>query len=116
VRRLLVVAFLVAVGAGVLYALRRPQGSFQEVVEVSGTMDEPTTGVAPVSRRQLSRTRYDLNRQGITLILTTPYVDEAERASRVGRLHGGRLVACDDPRRLRAALPGVVVEVPSHTP
>ncbi len=74
-------------------------------------LDEPTTGVDPVSRRQFWRTLYDLHRQGITLLLTTPYVDEAERASRVGFLHRGRLVACDDPRRLRSELPGVVVEV-----
>jgi ABC-2 type transport system ATP-binding protein len=74
-------------------------------------LDEPTTGVDPVSRRQFWRILYDLHRRGITLFLTTPYVDEAERASRVGFLHRGRLVACDDPRSLRAGLPGWVVEV-----
>lgn len=74
-------------------------------------LDEPTTGVDPVSRRQFWRTLYDLHRQGITLVLTTPYLDEAERTSRVAFLHRGRLVACDDPRGLRGSLPGRVVEL-----
>ncbi|MDR7597773.1 MAG: ABC transporter ATP-binding protein, partial [Armatimonadota bacterium] len=74
-------------------------------------LDEPTTGVDPVSRRQFWRTLYELHRRGITLVLTTPYLDEAERASRVAFLHRGRLVACDDPRALRGSLPGGVVEL-----
>ncbi len=74
-------------------------------------LDEPTAGVDPVSRRQFWRALYDLHRQGITLVLTTPYLDEAERASRVALLHRGRLVACDDPRGLRGSLPGCVLEL-----
>lgn len=77
-------------------------------------LDEPTTGVDPVSRRQLWRTLYDLHRQGVTLLVTTPYVDEAERASRVALLHRGRLVACDDPGALRRSLAGQVLEVAAH--
>jgi ABC-2 type transport system ATP-binding protein len=74
-------------------------------------LDEPTTGVDPVSRRRFWRILYDLNRQGITVFLSTTYMDEADRASRVGLIHRGRLVACDDPAVLRAQLPGLVVEV-----
>lgn len=74
-------------------------------------LDEPTTGVDPVSRRRFWRILYDLNRQGITVFLSTTYMDEADRASRVGLIHRGRLVACDDPAVLRSQLPGVVVEV-----
>jgi ABC-2 type transport system ATP-binding protein len=74
-------------------------------------LDEPTTGVDPVSRRQLWRNLYDLHRQGITLVITTPYVEEGERAHRVAFLHRGRVVACDSPRALRGGLPGMVVEL-----
>ncbi|MDR5709684.1 MAG: ABC transporter ATP-binding protein [Armatimonadota bacterium] len=74
-------------------------------------LDEPTTGVDPLSRRQFWRVLYELNRQGITVFLSTTYLDEADRASRVGLLHRGRLLACDDPAQLRAQLGGAVVEV-----
>ncbi|MCS7235771.1 MAG: ABC transporter ATP-binding protein [Armatimonadota bacterium] len=74
-------------------------------------LDEPTTGVDPVSRRQLWRNLYDLARQGITLVVTTPYVEEGERANRVALLHRGRVLACGTPQALRDSLPGVVVEV-----
>ncbi|MCS7173568.1 MAG: ABC transporter ATP-binding protein [Armatimonadetes bacterium] len=74
-------------------------------------LDEPTTGVDPLSRRQFWRILYALNRQGITVFLSTTYLDEADRASRVGLLHRGRLLAYDDPATLRAQLRGTVVEV-----
>ncbi len=74
-------------------------------------LDEPTTGVDPLSRRQFWRTLYELNRQGITVLLSTTYMDEADRASRVGLLYRGKLLACDDPASLRARLPGAVAEV-----
>ncbi len=74
-------------------------------------LDEPTTGVDPLSRRQFWRILYDLNRQGITVLLSTTYMDEADRASRVGLLYRGRLLACDDPATLRSQLPETVVEV-----
>src|SRR3989442_650776 len=64
-------------------------------------LDEPTTGVDPVSRRQFWRYLYTLNRDGITIFVSTPYMDEAERASRVGLMNRGRLIACDDPGGLK---------------
>lgn len=78
-------------------------------------LDEPTAGVDPVSRRQFWRMLYDLNRNGITVFVSTPYMDEAERASQVGLIYGGRLVACDAPDRLLAEVHGQIWEL-SATP
>ena len=69
-------------------------------------LDEPTTGVDPVSRREFWKLLSEFLAQGITILMSTPYLDEAERCTRVALLHEGRLLACDDPSRLRAALPG----------
>jgi ABC-2 type transport system ATP-binding protein len=66
-------------------------------------LDEPTTGVDPVSRREFWDALAQLSTQGMTILLATPYLDEAERCARVALLHDGRLLACDDPSRLRAA-------------
>ena len=69
-------------------------------------LDEPTTGVDPVSRRGFWKLLSEFLAQGITILMSTPYLDEAERCTRVALLHDGRLLACDDPSRLRASLPG----------
>ena len=74
-------------------------------------LDEPTTGVDPVSRREFWKLLSEFLAQGITILMATPYLDEAERCSRVALLHEGRLIALDTPGRLRASLPGVVIEV-----
>ncbi len=74
-------------------------------------LDEPTTGVDPVSRRQFWRSLYALNRRGMTIVVSTPYMDEAERASRVGLMNRGRLIAVDDPGALKAAMEGEILEV-----
>jgi ABC-2 type transport system ATP-binding protein len=74
-------------------------------------LDEPTTGVDPVSRREFWKLLSEFLAQGITILMATPYLDEAERCSRVALLHEGRLVALDAPANLRAALPGIVIEV-----
>src|SRR5918999_2517876 len=74
-------------------------------------LDEPTTGVDPVSRREFWKLLSEFLAQGITIFMATPYLDEAERCSRVALLHEGRLIALDTPANLRAALPGVVLEV-----
>ncbi|MDQ7827963.1 MAG: ABC transporter ATP-binding protein [Armatimonadota bacterium] len=74
-------------------------------------LDEPTTGVDPVSRRLFWRILYDLNRAGLTVCVSTPYMDEAERCSRVGLMDRGRLIACDAPGALRAAMGGEILEV-----
>jgi drug efflux transport system ATP-binding protein len=68
-------------------------------------LDEPTTGVDPVSRRDFWKILVRLRRQGLTFLLTTPYLDEAERCEKVALLDRGRLLALDTPDRLRE-LPG----------
>ena len=74
-------------------------------------LDEPTTGVDPVSRREFWRLLSQFLADGITILMSTPYLDEAERCSRVALLHEGRLLACDEPGRLRAEVSGTWFEV-----
>src|SRR5438128_9129372 len=74
-------------------------------------LDEPTTGVDPVSRRELWKLLSEFLSQGITIVMATPYLDEAERCSRVALLHEGRVLALDRPAALRATLPGRLYEV-----
>ncbi len=69
-------------------------------------LDEPTTGVDPVSRREFWKLLSEFLSDGITIVMSTPYLDEAERCGRVALLHDGRLLACDAPSALRAAMPG----------
>ena len=72
--------------------LHRPQILF---------LDEPTNGVDPVSRRDFWAILYQLLKDGITIFMTTAYLDEAERANRVGLLHRGKLIQCAPPEELR---------------
>jgi ABC-2 type transport system ATP-binding protein len=74
-------------------------------------LDEPTTGVDPVSRREFWKLLSEFLSRGITILMSTPYLDEAERCSRVALLHEGRVLATDDPTRLRTLMPGRLVEV-----
>jgi ABC-2 type transport system ATP-binding protein len=74
-------------------------------------LDEPTTGVDPVSRREFWKLLSEFMSQGITILMATPYLDEAERCTRVALLHEGRLLALDTPTALRGSLKGDVIEV-----
>ncbi len=74
-------------------------------------LDEPTTGVDPVSRRELWDLLGEFHMRGVTILVTTPYLDEAERCTRVGLMHRGRMLAVDAPDRLRAALGHPVIEL-----
>ncbi len=67
-------------------------------------LDEPTTGVDPVSRREFWDTLSELSRQGMTMVVATPYLDEAERCSRVGLMFDGRIVQEGTPKELRERL------------
>jgi ABC-2 type transport system ATP-binding protein len=67
-------------------------------------LDEPTNGVDPVSRRDFWVILYELVRGGLTVLVTTAYLDEAERAHRVGLMHHGKLIRCDTPDALRAGI------------
>ena len=75
-------------------------------------LDEPTTGVDPVSRREfwglLAGLRVERN---LTILVSTPYMDEAERCHRVGLMYGGRLIACGSPAEIRALVPGRLIEL-----
>ena len=72
-------------------------------------LDEPTTGVDPVSRREFWDILTDLHLRGITLVVSTPYMDEAERCSRVGLIYQGQLVVCDSPKRVKAMTEGQLI-------
>ncbi|MDD4859996.1 MAG: ATP-binding cassette domain-containing protein [Dehalococcoidales bacterium] len=74
-------------------------------------LDEPTTGVDPVSRRDFWRIISGFLSRGITVLVSTPYLDEAERLHRVAFIHQGKIVACDTPQNLKAALPGQLLEI-----
>lgn len=64
-------------------------------------LDEPTSGVDPLSRRQFWDRIYDLAGRGVTVFVTTHYMDEAEYCGRVGLIYRGELIACDTPRQLK---------------
>jgi drug efflux transport system ATP-binding protein len=73
-------------------------------------LDEPTTGVDPVSRREFWKLLAEFLQQGITILVSTPYLDEAERCHRIALLHEGEVMALDSPDNLRRQLPGTMVE------
>ena len=77
-------------------------------------LDEPTTGVDPVTRRELWRLLAELVGDGLTLVVATPYLDEAERCTRVVLVHRGEVVADGRPADIPSRMPGVVVEVTSR--
>ncbi|MBP1686622.1 MAG: transporter ATP-binding protein [Deltaproteobacteria bacterium] len=74
-------------------------------------LDEPTIGVDPVSRRDFWLILYDLMQEGSTILLSTPYMDEAERCGRVGFLLDGQLIACGSPTSLKAELHTAILDV-----
>jgi ABC-2 type transport system ATP-binding protein len=74
-------------------------------------LDEPTNGVDPVSRRDFWRILYSLLKEGVTIFVSTAYLDEAERCHRVALLHQGRLLACDTPDRVKGLMRGRILEV-----
>jgi ABC-2 type transport system ATP-binding protein len=74
-------------------------------------LDEPTTGVDPVSRRDFWRIIADFLARGITVLVSTPYLDEAERFNRLAFMHEGQIIVCDTPQNLKARLPGELLEI-----
>jgi ABC-2 type transport system ATP-binding protein len=78
-------------------------------------LDEPTTGVDPVSRREFWKLLSEFLTGGLTIVMATPYLDEAERCARVVLLHEGRLLAIDRPAALQASLQGRMIEVVTKT-
>ncbi len=74
-------------------------------------LDEPTTGVDPVSRREFWDILTELHLQGITIFVSTPYMDEAERCSRVGLMYQGQIIVCDEPEQIKGLVSGDLLEV-----
>lgn len=74
-------------------------------------LDEPTTGVDPVSRREFWQMLYRLNKEGMTIFVSTPYMDEAELCTKVAFMNQGQVVACDTPERLKSTYPYQLLEL-----
>jgi ABC-2 type transport system ATP-binding protein len=79
-------------------------------------LDEPTNGVDPVSRRDFWRILYQLVRERVTIFVSTAYLDEAERCTRLALLHQGRLLGLGTPDEVKAMMPGALLEVRTPTP
>ncbi len=79
-------------------------------------LDEPTTGVDPVSRRDFWRILYELVAQGVGILTSTAYLDEAERCHRVALMNEGKLLFCDTPANLKAAFRKGVLSITSPSP
>jgi ABC-2 type transport system ATP-binding protein len=76
-------------------------------------LDEPTTGVDPVSRRDFWRILYGLREDGVTIVISTAYLDEAERCNRLTLMHSGRALYCDTPAALKKHMPGTLIAISS---
>jgi ABC-2 type transport system ATP-binding protein len=74
-------------------------------------LDEPTNGVDPVSRRDFWKILYDLLKEGVTILVSTAYLDEAERCTRIGLMHKGNILLEDGPKNIRSSLPQPMIEV-----
>ncbi len=77
-------------------------------------LDEPTNGVDPVSRREFWDILSELHLQGVTILITTPYMDEAERCNQVGLMFRGELIEQGEPEALRQLAPGEMLAL--YTP
>jgi ABC-2 type transport system ATP-binding protein len=76
-------------------------------------LDEPTTGVDPVSRRDFWSILYGLREDGVTIVISTAYLDEAERCNRLTLLHDGHALYCDTPAALKERMPGALLAISS---
>jgi ABC-2 type transport system ATP-binding protein len=74
-------------------------------------LDEPTTGVDPVSRRDFWKILSDLQKEGITILMTTPYLDEAERCNFVALMNKGKIIAADTPQNIKSSIHKEIIEI-----
>ncbi len=74
-------------------------------------LDEPTTGVDPLSRRDFWVILYELLKEGVTILFSTSYLDEAERCNRVGLIHQGELLVAETPTEVKARIKGTILEL-----
>lgn len=78
-------------------------------------LDEPTTGVDPVSRREFWQILFGLNRDGMTIFISTPYMDEAELCTRVAFLQNREIIACSPPEIMRQEYPYQLIELETRS-
>jgi len=74
-------------------------------------LDEPTTGVDPISRREFWDILNELRVKGTTILVSTPYMDEADRCSRVGLMYAGKFIVCAPPQEIRSQIKGELIEL-----
>ena len=74
-------------------------------------LDEPTTGVDPVSRRDFWKILSGLQKNGLTIFMTTPYLDEAERCNKIALMNNGKIIAHDSPANVKASINRVTAEI-----
>ncbi len=79
-------------------------------------LDEPTAGVDPISRQEFWTLIHDLTRQGVTIFVTTHYLDEAEHANRIGMIHLGKLRAAATPAELKRMVHGRLLNIACDAP
>ncbi len=79
-------------------------------------LDEPTSGVDPNSRRNFWDMIYSFAAQGVTVLVTTHYMDEAERCNTIALIHQGKLVACNTPDEIKQIMPGEILEIEVDAP
>lgn len=76
-------------------------------------LDEPTTGVDPVSRRDFWKILSALHSDGVTIVISTPYMDEAERFSTIAMINGGKLLMCESPKQIKVSMKKTIIEITS---
>ena len=76
-------------------------------------LDEPTTGVDPVSRRDFWKILSNLLKEGITIFMSTPYLDEAERCTRVALMDKGKIISIDSPKKIKESINKEIIEIVS---
>jgi ABC-2 type transport system ATP-binding protein len=79
-------------------------------------LDEPTNGVDPVSRRDFWRILYQLLREGVTIFVSTAYLDEAERCNRIGLMHQGKILADGTPEEIKKLMHQTILEIRGDQP
>lgn len=79
-------------------------------------LDEPTNGVDPVSRREFWKILYDLLAEGVTIVVSTSYLDEAERCNRIAMMYGGRFIAGGTPQEVKNSMKGIFIELATTNP
>jgi ABC-2 type transport system ATP-binding protein len=79
-------------------------------------LDEPTNGVDPVSRREFWKILYDLLAEGVTIVVSTAYLDEAERCNRIAMMYDGRFITVGSPQEVKTSMKGIFVELVTTNP